>query len=441
MNFRVRVPARLAPPVGALLLMAGAAGLLAPGCGSGKTATPAGAGKPAAVVVVPVAQFTVPVYSEYVATIDADETVEIRARVEAYLLSQHFEEGRLVRKGQILFTLDSRRYEADFQLARAALAKAQADLRFAQEKVTIQRSEAELAQSKAWLTKSQQDVARLKPLAEQQAVPQQDYDNALATLQVAQADVTAKQASLDTTVLNQQVSVEQARAAVAAGEADIARAQLNLDYCRIASPIDGVIGRRLVAPGNLVGRGDATVLATISDLDPLRVTFSLSETDYLKLAKYNQLESGHDYNTPLELILADGSVYPHQGRLIIAERALDPKTGTLPIIGEFKNPDLLLRPGQFGRVRFISAGIDNALLVPQRAVMELQSAKTVYIVGPSNKVALRTVVLGPRFRDLVVVSEGVKAGERVIVEGTLKVRPGMAVAPAEKPLSAEPGAR
>jgi len=392
------------------------------------------------VVVALVVQETVPIYSEYVATVDASESVDIRARVEAYLEAQHFQEGRLVRKGDLLFTLDSRQYAADLQSARASLAKAQADLVFATDKVTVLQAQATLDQSKARLGKANQDVARLKPLAEQQAVPQQDYDDAVASQQVAEADVTAKQASYDTTVLNQKVSIDEAQAAVLSAEAQIQRAELNLGYCSIRSPITGLIGRRQVAPGNLVGRGEATLLATVSALDPLRVTFAVSETDWLYLMRRVQTEVRESERQPLELILADGTVHPHKGRFIIAERQVDITTGTLAMVCEFRNPEYILRPGMFGRVRLAIDRKENALLIPQRAVMELQSAQTVYVVGADNKVALRTVALGGRSENRFIIADGLRAGERVIIEGQLKVKPGMTVAPTDKPLTEEQGA-
>jgi len=366
--------------------------------------------------------------------------VDIRARVEAYLQKQHFQEGRLVHAGDLLFSLDPRQYAADLQSAQATLAKAKADLMFATDKVTVLQAQATLDQARARLAKANQDVNRLKPLAEQQAVPQQDYDDAVASRLVAEADVTAKQASYDTTVLNQKVSIDEAKAAVLSAEAQIQRAELNLGYCSIRSPVTGLIGRRQVAPGNLVGRGEATLLATVSALDPLRVTFAVSETDWLYLMRRVQREVKESERQLIELVLADGSTHTHKGRFIIAERQVDPKTGTLAMVCEFHNPEYVLRPGMFGRVRLAVDRRENAILIPQRAVMELQSAQTVYVVGPENKVALRTVVLGGRSGNRFIVADGLRAGERVIVEGQLKVKPGMPVAPTDKPMTEEQGA-
>ena len=210
---------------------------------------------------------------------------------------------------------------------------------------------------------------------------------------------------------------------------------LNVSYCTITSPIDGLIGQRLVSVGNLVGRGEPTLLATVSALDPLRVSFALSETEYLMVAR--RVGQSATRPLPIDLILADGTVFPHKGRVTIASRAVDPKTGTLTLIAEFPNPQGLIRPGQFGRVRGVIDTIENAILIPQIAVMEEQSARTVYVVEPGNKVAVRTVALGERYGNLVIVKEGVKPGELVIVEGLQKVRPGMTVTTTEKGLTTD----
>jgi membrane fusion protein, multidrug efflux system len=385
---------------------------------------------PVSVVVTPVVQKTVPIFAEFAAKAEAKDTVELRARVEAFLEEIHFEEGRPVKQGQLLFTLDKRKYEADLQTAKAQLAKAQADLQFAREKVMVDTAKAKVDQAKAQLGKADVDVSRLQPLAKEKAVPQQDLDDALVQQVVAKSNVDAAQANYETTVLNQKTSVDQAMAAVSAAEAAIKNAELNLSYCTITSPINGLIGQRQVSRGNLVGRSEPTLLATVSALDPVRVSFALSEGEYLTLAK----RMGQSARTPVsvDLILADGTVFPHKGKVTIAERAVDEKTGTLTIVAEFPNPEGLLRPGQFGKIRGAIATAGDAILIPQMAVMEEQSARTVFVVDAGNKVALRTVVLGERVENLVIVKEGVNPGERVITEGMQKVRPGMVVAPTEK---------
>lgn len=420
-----------------------AAALLSAGCATGKDgeAKKAGASGPAAAVVVaPVVQRTVPIYAELTARTDASDSVEIRARVRAYLEAQHFQEGTMVKKGQLLFTLDLREYQAQLMQAKAQLAKAEADLAQARERSVVATAEANLEISLAQLNKADQDVNRLKPLADQQAVPQQDYDDALAFQRGARADVDGKKAALSTAKVNQTASILTAQAAVEAGKAAVSQAELNLEFCSLKSPIDGIIGTRQVAPGNLVGSGEPTLLTTVSNVHPMRVYVSISETDYLKFMRMRKSGQGKADRTNLQLYLADGSLFPHPGRVIIADRAVDLKTGTLSIVAEFPNPDALLRPGQFGRVRFPAEILENALLVPQKAVTELQSANTVYVVGPENKVQLRTVTLGERSGSDYVVTEGLKAGENVIVEGILKVRPGSVVTPTTQPASAETGA-
>jgi membrane fusion protein, multidrug efflux system len=399
------------------------ASLLA-GCGEGKSAAEKKAPPPPpAVVVAEVVQRTVPIRSEFVARTDAQDTVEIRARVQAFLEGQHFTEGTMVKKDQVLFTLDKREYEAQLKQGRAQLAKAQADLAFAKEQATVDTAKANLDVALAVLNKTDTDVRRLKPLAEQRAVPQQDYDNALANQQGARADVEAKKAALETARVNQKNGIEQAEAAIEAANATIAQAELNISYCTIRSPIAGLIGKREVAPGNLVGRLQATLLATVSRLDPLRVYLSVSEADYLRFQASRKKGQART-DTPIELVLADGTMFPHKGRFIIADRAIDLATGTLSLIAEFPNPDMLVRPGQFGRALVAAEERPNAILVPQRAVMEVQGLQSVLVVGADNTVVQRTITPAESVGEDLIVTAGVKPGERVIVEGLQKARPG-----------------
>src|SRR5262249_3719916 len=287
--------------------------------------------------------------------------------------------------GQVLFTLDNREFIAQLNQAKAKLAKGEADLAQAENKTVTDTAQANLAIAQARLNKADQDVKRLKPLAEQRAVPLQDYDNALAEQQAARADVEGREASLNTTKVNQTASIAQAKADIDSANASIHQAQLNVEYCTIRSPIDGIAGTRLVGPGNLVGQTEATLLTTVSKVNPLRVYVSISEAEYLKyqhLRSQGKLKPG---SSALELILADGSTYPYKGKLIIADRAVDLKTGTMSLVAEFPNPQALLRPGQFARVRFAASVAENALLVPQKAVTEMQSTQVVYVVNQDNK--------------------------------------------------------
>ncbi len=403
-----------------------------PGCSADRQKQPPRMENAAAVpvVVVPVLQKTVPLYAEFAAKAAARDTVELRARVESFLEEILFEEGRMVKQGQLLFTLDNRKYEADLQSAKAELAKAHAGLRMAQENVIVEAARAKVDQAKAQKSKADTDVSRLQPLAREKAVPQRDLDDALVQQEVAISNLTASQANYETVVLNLKVSVEQARAAVSAAEASVKNAELNLSYCAIRAPISGLIGQRMVSRGNLVGRGEPTLLATISALDPIRISFALSEMEYLQLVR--RMAESAQIPRSVELILADGTTFAHKGKVTIEDRAVDEKTGTLTIIAEFPNPEGLLRPGQFGRLRGVIDTIENAILIPQRSVMEEQSSRMAYIVGPDNKVAFRSLTLGERVENWFVVKEGVHPGERVMIEGLQKVRPGMLVAPAMK---------
>jgi membrane fusion protein, multidrug efflux system len=415
------------PAIAAILLAV--ASLACASCGGGKEQEKKAAA-PVSVIVTAAVQKTVPIITEFTARADARDTVELRARVEAFLDGIHFDEGRLVKKGQVLFTLDKRKYEADLESAKAQLAKARADLELARDKVTVDVARAKVDQAKARLGKADLDVNRLTPLAKEKAVPQQDLDDALVAQEVAQSDLKASQASFENVVLNQKVSTDQAEAAVLAAEASVKNAELNLSYCTITAPMSGLIGQRMVSVGNLVGRGEPTLLAVLSALDPLRVSFGLSEAEYLRLVK--RMGKSASNPVPLDLILADGALYPHKGKVTIASRAVDEKTGTLTLVAEFRNPEGMIRPGQFARVRGAIDMVENAILIPQLAVMEEQSARTAYVVESDNKVALRTLVLGDRYENLVIVTEGVKPGESVITEGMQKVRAGMAVTPTEK---------
>ena len=407
-------------------------------CGDEKKSVEASSGPAAvSVVVKPVLQKTVPIFTELTARTDATASVDIRARVKAFLKTQNYTEGTMVKAGALLFRLDQREYDAQLQQAMAQLSKAQSDLVQAQDKTVVDVADANLGIALAHLNKADQDVKRLKPLAEQRAVPQQDYDNALAEQQAAQADVTGRKAALNTTKVNQTASIEQARAAVEAAKAKVLNAQLDIEYCSITTPIDGIAGVRQVAPGNLVGNGEATLLATVSKVDPLRVYVSIGEADYLLYQRLRSEGKLQGRNADLQLILADGSTFPEKGRFIIADRAVDLKTGTLSLVAEFPNPKALVRPGQFGRVRLAATVAENALLVPQKAVTEIQSTKVVYIVGADNKVAVRSITLGDRVGQDYIITDGVKAGEHVIVEGLQKVRPGATVNPMPEPVSSE----
>ncbi|MEE8107137.1 MAG: efflux RND transporter periplasmic adaptor subunit [Planctomycetota bacterium] len=411
--------------------------LVVAACGADDDAGKKGAGAAAVptVVVAEIRAEDVPVIREFVARTQAVQTIAIQARVEAILQKRLFKEGFPVKKDQVLYELDKRTYEANLSTAEADLAKARADLKLAIEQVSVRAAEAGLTQAKAQLKKFQQDVARLRPLAEQDAVPKQDLDTALAAEEVGDAQVDAAEAQLKNSKISEEVGQMQAAAAVKSAEASVALAQLDLEYCTIRCPIDGLISRTRVHVGNLVGRGDETELATVSQIDPIYATLAISEAEFLDLQATRRKGPS---SLEIELILANDELHPHKGKFITAERAVAVETGTLQIVAEFPNPDGLLRDGQFGRVRAAVAKLKGAVLCPQRSVTEIQSAKAVLIVGKDNVVALRTVQLGVRYKQYYVVRKGLEAGDRVIVEGLQKARPGMRVNPADKPVSSEP---
>jgi membrane fusion protein (multidrug efflux system) len=393
---------------------------------------------PPTVVVTEVVTQTVPVLRELVARTEAVETVAIKARVEAVLMKMEFKEGQDVTKDQVLYRLDDRTYVAELAVAEARFAQAQASLKLAREQVSVRAAEAGVVSARATLKKAVQDVSRLRPLAEKDAVPRQDLDTALAAEEVAQASVQAEEARLTNSIIQEKVGILFAAAEVQAAQGAVDLAELNLDYCTIYSPLDGLIGRTEVSVGNLVGRGDTPTLATVSSKNPIYVTFAISEDEYLRFTTKKERER-EKVDDAVQLILADNSVFPYEGVVVTAGRAVNEKTGTLQIVAEFSNPEGTLRPGQFGRARIRVAIMENAMLIPQRAVMERQSAKVVFIVGSDNKVAQRTVQLGERFEGKFVVIKGLKVGDRVISEGQLKARPGGTVVPMDKPITSEPG--
>ena len=404
------------------------------GCGR-KSSQPVVVVPPPVVVVAEVSQRTVPIYSEFVGQTRADETVELRARVEGILQKVHFAEGTAVRRGQLLFTIDKRPFQASLQSARAILAKANSDFAQAQQRTDVLQAQAELADAQAVLSKAQQDLNRMRPLAAEKAVTELELDASIAAEKSARATVDARRANLTNLEAAVKYTIERAAAEVSAAKARVTHAELELSYCSIYSPINGIIGFLQVDEGNLVGRGDATLLATVSLSNPLLVDFNLSEIDFLTLTDPDPNRTGKKpRDSRFELILSDNSIHPAQGSFKVIDRAVDPQTGTMKVEASFPNPGGYLRPGQFARVRVPVAEKENAILVPQRAVQELQGAKTVLVVDAQNKVQLRTIKIGDKSDNYVIVLEGLNSGERVIVEGIQKARPGTLVRPSNAPL-------
>ncbi len=338
---------------------------------------------PPPVVVAPVRQENVTIFREHAARLEARETVEVRSRVEGFLEKVLFQEGSQVKAGQLLFVIDQRPYKA-----------AQQDTR------------GQLAQAQAAYGRAKKDVERLRPLVAAKAAPKQDLDRA-------------------------ESEAEFSTASIAKAKAAIARAELDLKFTEIRSPINGIIGREEVTVGNLVAR-DRTLLTTISSWEPMRAVFAISEGDYLQMTQRfpgirSPAASGRE--AIFELILADGSGYPFKGRLSFVDRTLDLTTGTLRIFVDFPNPENILKPGMFGRIRFPVEERAGALLIPQRAVQRLQEVESVLVVGPDKRATPRTVTLGERLQDAFIVKAGLQAGELVVVEGLQNVLPGQLVTP------------
>ena len=358
---------------------------------------------PPQVLVTNIERRDVPIVIELVGQTKGAQDIEIRARVEGFVDSVTFQEGTPVKKGQVLYTIDPKPFEA-----------------------TLANAKADLATWQARYVKTQNDVKRLEPLAAKQAVSQQELDDAVASREAAQAQVEAQNAT-------------------------VSKAQLDLGYTGVVAPINGLAGTTLVRSGALVGRGESTLLTTVSQVDPILFTAGISEAEYLRLGRRaDELRKQRGgQSVPVDLVLADGTVHPDKGRLDAIERAVDTTTGTLSLQFRFPNPNGLIRPGQYGRVRFVLETQKDAMLVPQRAVQELQSLYNVTVVGPDNKLVVKTVNVGPRVGSLWVVEKGLEPGDRVVVEGAQRLKPGTVVTtknapPAEagsgtaEPLPAQP---
>ena len=332
---------------------------------------------PPTVQVADVAQKDVPMYSEWIGTTDGMVNAVIRAQVQGYLIKQNYHEGDFVRKGQILFEIDPRTFQA-----------------------ALDQVKGQLGEQKARWSTAKANLTRIIPLAEQNAVSKKDLDDATGQEQAAHA-------------------------AVISAEAVVEKARLDIDFTKIVSPIGGIAGIAKTQIGNLVGPGVIEELTTVSTVDPIKVYISVGEQEYL-------IATGKGRNgfkdNPLEMILSDGSVYPHKGKFTLADRQVDVKTGTIRVAAIFKNPGNILRPGQFAKIR-ARIKIKNALLVPQRAVMELQGSYRIAVVDANNKVEIRPVKVAERVDDMWVIDEGLKAGERVVAEGVQKVRDGVTVNP------------
>ena len=334
---------------------------------------------PPDVEVAEVAKQDVQVTKEWVGSMDGSVNAVIRAQVQGYLIKQLYTEGQLVRKGQAMFQIDPRTFQA-----------------------AVDQAKADVAQKKARWDQTQANLARIKPLAEQNAVSKKDLDDAIGNESSAHAAYDASKAALD-------------------------KAQLDLGFTYITSPITGIAGTARAQIGNLVGPGQTEELTTVSDVDPIKVWVPISEQELLH-AQATRPAAGQP-KRKIEMILSDGSIYPKPGELAFADRQVDPATGTIKVAVLFPNPGNLLRPGQYARVRAVMETIPGAVVVPQRAVNELQGNFQVAVVGADNKVSVRTVKPGVKTGSLIVIAEGLQSGERVVVEGLQKVKDGMTVNP------------
>ncbi len=352
--------------------------LIAGGCGGGQAAAPAP--PPPTVEVADVVQRDTPIYSDWIATLDGYVNAEIQPRVSGYIIKQNYKEGAVVRKGEVLFEIDPRPLRA-----------------------VLDQAKAQVAQAEAQLGKATVDVERDTPLAAARAIAQSQLDT----------EVHAKLG---------------AQAAVMAAKANVEQAELNLEFANVTSLVSGIAGVARVQIGNLVG--PSSILTSVSQVDPIKAYFTVSEQvfiDFHRRFPTQQSVEEQRRRMPLQLVLGDGTIYEHVGTISFADREINPATGTIRVAGVFPNPNNLLRPGGYGRVRLSVRTATGALLIPQRAVTELQGSYQVSVVGDDNKVSVRSVTVGDRVGNLWIVTDGLKAGERVIVEGVLKARDGAIV--------------
>jgi RND family efflux transporter MFP subunit len=443
------MPMRNSVAVHSLLaaLLTGAMAAVAAGCGDSSRA----AGPPPAPVVKveSVVEKDVPISAEWVGTLVGYINAQIRARVSGHLVSQTYKEGSLVKSGDFLFQVDPRPYEAALEQADAKLQQAQSQLNQAKAQVgasqaqveqtlaKVVEDEAQVKRAEATQRQTEIDVRRYTPLVEGGYVSKQDLDHAVQTNLANLATVAAARAA----VLNSKATVTQSRAAlekaqadvktqeanIAAARATVADARLNLGYTKVFSPVAGIAGFRVANIGDLVGPTDAKPLTTVSQVDPIYAEFPISEQRALAVFRRWDADPSAPRDIEFELILADGTVYPTRGRAAALDRQVDVTSGTVLARGVFPNPGNVLRPGQYAKVRAVVEVRKNALLVPQRAVQDVQGLHQVAVVRPDDTVDVRPVKVDERVGSLWIIGQGLKAGERVVVEGAERVRPGQKV--------------
>jgi len=391
--------------------------LLTVGCSA--TASAPGGFPPPTVELATVVQKDIPIYREWIGTLDGYVNAPIKAQVNGYLLRQNYVEGSFVKKGQVLFEIDPRPFQAAVDQAEGQLAQANGQL--AQAQAQLVQAQAQFASAEANQHRTQLDLEKYTPLAKEQAVTQQDLDNATQNNLSAVAQVKGAQANVETA----KAQIQAAQAGVQAARAAVETARYNLGFTSPTSPIDGVAGMAASQVGTLVGPASMAV-TTVSTLDPIRANFTVSEQEYLGFTHQSGIEVS---KLPLDLILSDGSTYARKGRFFFADREVNQGTGSIQLTALFPNPGNILRPGQYAKVRAITGTKQGALLIPQRAVTELQGSYQVAVVDAQNKANIVTVKPGDRIGTMWVIDDGLKAGDRVVAEGVQKVGPGSVVVP------------
>ena len=420
------LPQGIPPTAAALVILALL--IAASACSTAKSA--AKPPQPITVEVAEVVQKDVPIFKEWIGTLDGFVNADIKAEVSGYLVKQAYTEGTFVRQGELLFQIDSRPFQAALDQALGQRAQSQGQLE--QARAQLAQAQAQVAVAEANQHRVQLDVDRYIPLAEQQAITQQDLDNATQNNMAAKAQLQAAHAAVETA----RAQITAATAAVQASSAAAETARINLGFTRLTAPIDGIPGIAQLQVGALVSPASGAI-TTVSTVDPIKVYFTVSEQEYLDYTRRFPIAAVRQANNQkleLELILADGITFPHKGKFYFADRSVDVRTGAIRIAGLFPNPNNILRPGQYGRVRTSTQTREGALLVPQQAVIDLQGSHQLAVLESGNKVAIRTVKLGETVGHNWIVLDGVNAGERVIVAGLQKVRPGAQVDP--KPFQA-----
>ncbi|HEX4168793.1 MAG TPA: efflux RND transporter periplasmic adaptor subunit [Bryobacteraceae bacterium] len=384
---------RFRTPLLTLTLLTVLVGLI--GCAAKPTAN-SGARPPATVGVVTVKQERVPIYGNWVTTLDGFVNANIQPQVSGYLIRQDYREGSLVKKDQVLFEIDPRPFQAVLDQAKGQLAQARG----------------QLGQAQAQLGLAQINVKRDTPLAKARAIAQSQLDNDVQTEKQNEAQILSSEASIE------------------AAQANVESASINLGFTKVRSLVDGIAGQATTQIGNLVS--PSTVLTAVSQVNPIKAYFPMTEQEYLRIA--DKIKPGDDLlrsknPVPLDLTLANNSTYPFRGKILFADRQIDTQTGTIRIVAAFSNPNNILRPGQYGRIRAMTAIQDNALVVPQRAVTELQGRYQIAVVGADNKVNIRTVEVGSQVAQMWIINKGVQVGDRIVSEGTSKVQDGATVNP------------